>query len=69
MKVTISIDDELVKKAREIALNRDTTLTRLIREHLQSLAAANAVSSRKSREGQVLERSFEQFHFKVGNVL
>jgi hypothetical protein len=66
MKVTISLDDELVKKAREIALNRDTTLTGLIREHLQSLAAANADSGRKSREGQVLERSFEQFHFKVG---
>jgi predicted transcriptional regulator len=66
MKVTISLDDELVKKAREIALNRDTTLTGLIREHLQSLAAADPVSGRKRREQQALERSFEQFRFKVG---
>jgi predicted transcriptional regulator len=66
MKVTISLDDDLVNKVRKIAVDRDTTLTGLIQEHLRSLAAADAVFGRKRREQQALERSFEQFRFKVG---
>jgi predicted transcriptional regulator len=66
MKVTISLDDDLVNKVRKIAVDRDTTLTGLIQEHLRSLAAADAVSGRKRREQRALERSFEQFRFKVG---
>jgi predicted transcriptional regulator len=66
MNVTLSLDDDLVKKVRKIAVDRDTTLTGLIRDHLQALAATDAVSGRKRREQQALERSFEQFRFKVG---
>jgi predicted transcriptional regulator len=66
MNVTLSLDDELVKKVRKIAVDRDTTLTGLIREHLESLAAADAASGRKRREREVLERSFKQHQFNVG---
>lgn len=61
MNVTLSLDDKLVKEARKIAVDRDTTLTGLIREYLQELAAENAVSGRKRREIEALERSFKQF--------
>jgi len=66
MNVTLSLDHELVKKVRKLAVERDTTLTGLIREHLEKLASEDAAMGRKRRERQALERSFEQFHFKVG---
>ena len=66
MNVTLSLDDDLVKKMRKIAIERDTTLTGLIREYLEDLAAADAASGRKRRERHAPDRSFEQFQFKVG---
>jgi len=66
MNVTLSLDHELVKKVRKLAVERDTTLTGLIREHLEKLASEDAAMGRKRRERQALERSFEQFHFKLG---
>ena len=50
MNVTLSLDDKLVKEVRKIAVERDTTLTSLIREYLEKLAAESAVSGRKRRE-------------------
>ena len=66
MNVTLSLNDKLVKEVRKIAIDRDTTLTGLIREYLENLAAENAASGRKRRELEALERSFKQFQFKVG---
>ena len=66
MNVTLSLDEELVKKIRKLAVDRDTTLTGLIRQHLESLAAEDATLGRKRRERQTLERSFQQFQFRVG---
>ena len=37
--VTLSINDELLKTARIIALERDTTLNEMVRKYLESLAA------------------------------
>ena len=66
MNVTLSLDEELVKKIRKLAVDRDTTLTGLIRQHLENLAAEDATLGRKRRERQTLERSFQQFQFRVG---
>lgn len=66
MNITLSLDDKLVKEVRKIAVDRDTTLTGLVREYLEKLAAENAASGRKGRELEALERSFKQFHFRVG---
>ncbi len=35
--ITMTIDDELLKKARKIAVEKDTSLTGLIREYLKEL--------------------------------
>jgi hypothetical protein len=69
MNVTLSLEDELVKKVRKIAIERDTTLTGLIRDHLESIAASDAVSGRRRRQKEALERSFERFQFKVGKPI
>jgi len=66
MNVTLSLDDELVKTVRKIAVDRDTTLTGMVRDYLAKLAAEDAASGRKRREREALERSFEEFRFKVG---
>ena len=67
MNITLSLEDKLVKEVRKIAVERDTTLTGLVREYLEKLAAEHAASGRRRRERDALERSFDQFRFKVGH--
>ena len=38
MNITLSIDDEIVKKVRKIAVDKGTTLTAMVREYLTSVA-------------------------------
>jgi predicted transcriptional regulator len=66
MNVTLSLDDELTRKVRRIAAERDTTLTGLVRDYLEHLVVEEAASGRKRREREALERSFERFQFRVG---
>ena len=66
MNITLSLDEKLVKEVRKIAVERDTTLTGLVRAHLQQLAADHAKSGRKSREIEALEQSFRDFQILVG---
>ena len=66
MNVTLSLDDKLVKEVRKIAVERETTLTGLVREYLENLATENASTGRKRREREALERGFEQFSVKLG---
>jgi predicted transcriptional regulator len=66
IKVTLALDDELVKKVRKIAVDRDTTPTGMIRDYLEKVATEDASSRSKRREREKLERSFERFQFKIG---
>jgi hypothetical protein len=66
MNITLSLDDKLVKRVRKIAVDHDTTLTGLVRDYLTRLASEDSASGRKLREREALQRSFEQFSFKMG---
>jgi hypothetical protein len=66
MNVTVSLDAQLVRKIRKIAAERGTTLTGLIREHLERLANEDAASGRKGWERRALEESFEKLAVRVG---
>jgi hypothetical protein len=66
MNITLSVDDELVKEVRKIAVERDTTLTGLVRAYLQELAAEHAKSGRKRRELEALEKTFDELQFNIG---
>jgi hypothetical protein len=66
MNITLSLPEDLVKRVRKIAVDRDTTLTGLVREYLTDLARQDSAAGRKRREREALERSFEQFQFRVG---
>ena len=50
MNITLSIDDDLVREVRKIAVEQDTTLTGLVRDYLKNLAAEEARSGRKRRD-------------------
>jgi len=66
MNITLSLDDKLVKEVRKIAVDRDTTLTGLVRDYLEQLAVENAASGRRRREHEALQRSFAEFRLKIG---
>jgi hypothetical protein len=66
MNITLSLDDDLVKEVRKIAVERDTTLTGLVRAHLQELAAEHSQSGRKRREIEELRRSFDTLKVNIG---
>ena len=66
MNITLSLPDELVKRVRKIAVDRDTTLTGLVREYLNQVASQEAAVGRKRREREALERGFEQVQIRVG---
>ena len=66
MNVTLSLNDDLVKRVRKIAVERDTTLTGLIRTYLEDLVTEDGASGRKRREREALERSFQRYQFRVG---
>ena len=44
MNITLSIDDEIVRKVRKIAADKDTTLTGMVREYLTSVANADTLA-------------------------
>jgi predicted transcriptional regulator len=66
MNVTLSLDEDLVKRVRKIAVDRDTTLTGLIRQYLEQVATDDSALGRKRREREALEDSFKKFQFKIG---
>jgi hypothetical protein len=66
MNITLSLDDKLIKDVRKIAVERDTTLTGLVRDYLENLALEHASSGRKRREREALERTFAQFQLNIG---
>lgn len=59
MNITLSLDDKLVKEVRKIAVERDTTLTGLVRAYLEKVAADHG-SDRKRRDLERLNETFER---------
>ncbi len=66
MNITLSIDDGLVREVRKIAVERDTTLTALVRAHLEQIATEHAKSGRKRRELETLQETFDRFQINMG---
>jgi hypothetical protein len=66
MNITLSLDDKLVKEVRKIAVERDTTLSGLVRDYLERLAQESAASGRRRREREALDRSFDRVQIRVG---
>ncbi len=66
MKITISLNDDLMKEITRIAADRGTTITGLVRDYLTKLTSECKTPETKQRELEALERSFKKFHCKLG---
>ena len=48
MNITLNIDEEIVKKIRKVAIDKDTTLTATVRDYLTWVAKCDALERRQS---------------------
>ena len=62
--ITLRVDDELIKKVRMIAIEKNTTLTQMIRDYLNTVAEREA--THKVMSFNKLEKSFERFSRDMG---
>ena len=62
--ITLSVDEETIKKVRRVALESDTTLTAMVREFLRSVAARG--EPERQRRVARLRRSFERLGRDMG---
>lgn len=62
--ITLAIDEETVKKVRKLALERNTSLTSLVRESLRQWAAREDL--RSEERVSELRNCFESTPVKVG---
>ena len=60
--LTLVIDDRLLKDARRLALEQDTSVNQLVREYLEALVATN--SKREEAKQWLLKTRFE---YKAGD--
>ena len=64
MNITLNIDEEIVKKVRKIAIDKDTTLTAMVRDYLTWVAKGDAAEHEKSVA--LLNESFEKLSRDMG---
>ncbi len=64
MNITLSIDEEIVKKVRKIAVDQDTTLTAMVREYLKTVADSDQAERRERI--RKLNDTFRKYSGKMG---
>ena len=64
MRITISLDDDLVRQVRNIADARGTTLTDIVRAHLEGIVAER--DRLKLKHLEALENSFDRLQIQMG---
>lgn len=62
--ITLRVDDEVIRKVRKIAIDKNTTLTKMVRDFLVSVAERD-LDQRRRAMGQ-LEQSIEKFGRDMG---
>ncbi|MDA0747296.1 MAG: DUF6364 family protein [bacterium] len=62
--ITLSVDEDIIKKVRKIAVDKNTTLTAMVREYLQSVAERDAVERMAGIEK--LQQSFQTLSREMG---
>lgn len=62
--ITLSVDETVVRKVRRIALEKDTTLTALVRDYLNQLA--ESVVAHQLQDARALRITFRQLSRPLG---
>ena len=55
--ITLSVDNEIIKKVRKIAIDKNTTLTAMVRDYLTSVATRD--TQEKNEAIKKLRKSFK----------
>lgn len=64
LNITLSIDEDVVKKVRKIAIDKDTTLTAMVRDYLTSVAESDAAARREA--AAKLKESIDRYSRDMG---
>ncbi len=64
MNITLNIDEDIVKKVRKIAIDKDTTLTAMVRDYLTWLA--NGDAAERQHRISLVEDSFRTVSRDMG---
>ena len=62
--ITLSVDEEVIRKVRKIAIDKNTTLTQMVREYLISVAERDAAQKARALKG--LEATFKELSRDMG---
>jgi len=62
--ITLSVDNEIIKKVRKIAIDKNTTLTAMVREFLISVTTRDA--HEKNEAVKRLQKSFMKMSSDMG---
>lgn len=62
--ITFKADDEIIKKARKVAIDKNTTLTQMLRDYLNSIARLE--DEKQSTAWFRLEKTFEHYSRDMG---
>jgi len=62
--ITLSVDDEIIKKVRKVAIEKNTTLTAMVRDYLTSVAIRDA--QEKNEAIKKLQKSFKTISRNMG---
>ncbi len=62
--ITLSVDDEIIKKVRKITVDKNTTLTHMVREFLRTVAERD--EARKIQSLRELEATFIEMSRDMG---
>jgi hypothetical protein len=66
--ITVSVNDDLYRKARLVAAENDTSVSALVRTHLESLVAANSVDPWQKRR-EKLATAFGKIEHRHGKKI
>ena len=66
MNLTMTIDSKILKQARRAAMERQVSLTSLVREYLQQLASKE--NDQAKRTAQALKASFARNRRNIGRI-
>jgi len=62
--ITLSVDEDVIKKVKKIAIDKNSTLTAMIREYLESLAKREDIE--RERKISELEKGFSNMSRDMG---
>ena len=62
--ITLSLDDNTVKRVRRIALERDTTLTAMVRDYLERVASSD--QAHREQQAKDIRESFAKYSKPLG---